>query len=352
MPGGVGKTSLALTAVQHPLDPFVSSRVVVCELADVDAPDAVRHALGASLQVVVRAGVPLAAFFPGTTDSVLLVVLDNCEHVLEAAAEVVQELLAAGDRVRVLATSREPLHAAEERVFPLGPLPVPFSSDDVEAASAPAVVLFAQRAHQVDETFVLDQRTLPAVVRICRALDGVPLALEIAAARCSVLGVSDIADRLGQRFSLLRARTKGTPDRHRDLRAVVDWSYDLLEPAEQAMLTRLAVYAGGCNLDAAMVAGAAAGLSGGEVIDVLDSLAGKSLITLTDTVRAAGTASWRRCASTAWRSLMTPGCCAKPGTCMPITTQRSHGTFAPTCCAPGTTPACRCSLSSTTSAPR
>jgi predicted ATPase len=282
-PGGVGKTSLVLAAIQHPFDTSGSTRVVVCELADVDAPDAVRHAVGASLQVVVRVGVPLGELLPGNEGTVLLVVLDNCEHVLEAASQVAQELLAAGDRVWVVATSREPLNVAEERVFPLGPLLVPLSSDDVEAANAPAVVLFAQRAQQVDETFVLDQRTLPPVVRICRALDGIPLALEIAAARCSVLGVSGIADRLGQRFALLRARTKGTPGRHRNLRAVVDWSYGLLAPAERAMLTRLAVFAGGCDLDAAMVTGAAAGLSGGDVIDVLDSLAGKSLITLTDT---------------------------------------------------------------------
>ncbi len=275
-PGGVGKTSLALAALRALPD---GVRVEVCELAEVRSPDAVRHAVAASLGIAPRPGMPLgAALTPAAERRVVL--LDNCEHVLDAAADVADELVATAPQLRVVATSREPLGLPGERALLLAPLAVPESADDTDAAEAAAVVLFGQRARLADAGFRLDARTLPEVVRICRALDGLPLALEIAAARVRVLDVRDIADRLGQRFVLLRSGTRRTPDRHRSLRAAVDWSYELLRPDERDLFCALAVHPAGCALPAATAAGEAAGLDAGQVVDVLDGLVAKSLLTL------------------------------------------------------------------------
>jgi predicted ATPase len=277
--GGVGKTSLALAAV-HPVDP--PATVVLSELAEVESPDAVRHAVTTRLKVQPRPGASIGdALLAPAEDAPLLVLLDSCEHVLDAAAEVAQELLSAGPRVQVLATSREPLRLADEKVFALQPLEVPTSVHDPDAATTSSVVLFTERAQAVDDAFVLDDTTLPEVVRICRALDGVPLALEIAAARVRAMGVRDIADRLRARFRLLRTAARRAPDRHRSLRAVVDWSYELLDPAEQELLTMLAVYPGGFDLDAVLAAGSALEVEEVGVIDLLEGLVAKSLVTAT-----------------------------------------------------------------------
>ena len=279
-PGGVGKTSLALAAVPHAMTE--QTRLVLCELADVESPEAVRHAVAARLGGFLPAGEPLSppAASPGES---LLVLLDNCEHVLAAATDVADHLLASGPHVRVLTTSREPLGLPEEQVLVLNPLPVPGSAHDAGAASAPSVLLFTARARRANPDFVLDEQTLPDVVRICRALDGIPLALEIAAARVRVLALPDIASRLGHRFGLLRTTGTRGPDRHRSLRAVVDWSHDLLEPAERELLGALAVHPGGCDLAAATAAGESVGLDPDALIDVLDSLVGKSLMTVMTT---------------------------------------------------------------------
>ncbi len=277
--GGVGKTSLALAAVE-PVDP--ATTVVVSELAEVESADAVRHAVTSRLKVQPRPGASIGEVLPARTEEApLLVVLDSCEHVLDAAADLAEELLSAGPGVQVLATSREPLRLAAEKVFALRPLAVPVSVDDPAAAASPSVVLFAERAQAADDAFSLDDHTLPDVVRICRALDGVPLALEIAAARVPVMGVREVADRLTARFRLLRTPRRRAPDRHRSLRAVVDWSYDLLEPAERDLLTTMSVYPGGFDLDAVVAAGVTLGIDEADVIDLLDGLVAKSLVTAT-----------------------------------------------------------------------
>ena len=281
-PGGVGKTSLALEAVDSARS-AVTGDVVVCELADVDSPDAVVHAVAGSLGVLVRPGQPVGAPPPGD-GSPVLVVLDNCEHVVDAATDVAEQLLAAGQHMRVLATSREPLGLRDEAVMVLDPLQVP-AGDDEAAAAAASVTLFAERASRVDPGFVLDPHTLPHVVRICRGLDGLPLALEIAAARVRVLAVEDVADGLSDRFALLRSGTRDTPVRHRDLRAVVDWSWDLLEPAERDLFTALSVFSAGCDLQAAKANAQALGIEEDEVVDLLDALLAKSLMTVTRSPR-------------------------------------------------------------------
>jgi predicted ATPase len=277
--GGVGKTSLALAAVDL-LDG--STRVVVAELADVESAEAVRHAVAARLKVQPRPGASIGAALPAPgEDAPLLLVLDNCEHVLDAAAGVADDLLTAGPGVRVLATSREPLRLAAEKVFALQPLGVPASEHDPAATTSPSVVLFTERARAVGDAFVLDDQTLPGVVRICRALDGIPLALEIAAARVRAIGVGDIADRLSARFRLLQTPQRRAPERHRSLRAVIDWSYELLEPVEQDLMLLMSVYPGGFDLDAVLAAGSTLGIDEVEVIDLLDGLVAKSLVTVT-----------------------------------------------------------------------
>lgn len=277
-PGGVGKTTLALIATGSGNE-STQQRVVVCELADVGTPEAVRLAVASQLHVAASPGKSLGGSLPPPADDARLdVVLDNCEHVLDAAADVAAELAEAGPHVRVLATSREPLRLPDERVLELYPLRVPRSAEDPSAATSPAVVLFDQRARSARPDFALDEQTLPDVVRICRALDGMPLALELAAARAQSLAVRDIADRLTQRFHLLRAGTRRTADRHRSVRAVVDWSYQLLDVPQRSLFAAMAVYAGGFDLEASTAAGADLGIDADTVIDILDDLVGKSMI--------------------------------------------------------------------------
>ena len=279
-PGGVGKTSLALAAVGSLQD---KTHVVVSELADVESEDAIRHTVAADLGVHVSGADTLATALPPGDDRPVLVLLDNCEHVLEAAADVAAQLVAAGPHVRVLATSRQALGVPSERVLPLAPLDVPASADDPDAEHAAAVVLLARRARAAGADLVLDEHTLPDVVRICRGLDGVPLALEIAAARLTLLSVTDVADRLSHRLSLLRAGRRGSPDRHRSLRAAVEWSFQLLSRPEQELFTALAVHPAGADLAGVTTAARAVGIPEDDVVDVLAGLVSKSLMTATKT---------------------------------------------------------------------
>ena len=292
--GGVGKTSLAAAAAhRRPAD-----HVVFCSLGDVDTGEAVRHLVAARLGTVLSPGVPLGRAVPPTPDGYgLLVLLDNCEHVLDAAAEVADELCTAGAHVTVLTTSREPLRIAAEHVVVLGPLTVP-GAEDQDAATRDAVVLFAHRARAARDDFVLDEGTLPHVADICRALDGLPLALEIAAARVRSLAVRDIAERLGERFTLLSVGARRGPARHRGLRSVVAWSYDLLGHDERALFDELSVYPS-CDLRTATAAAGSVGIGETATFDVLDGLVLKSLLVaetaeatryrMLETVRAFGT---------------------------------------------------------------
>ena len=179
----------------------------------------------------------------------LLLVLDNCEHVLAAAAGLCAELVAACDDLRVLATSREPLRVGGEARYRLGPLAVPGPDDLADAARAEAVVLFADRARQADAHFTLDDRTGPEVARLVARLDGMPLAIELAAARTEALGVSQLLDRLEDRFALLSGGDRLAPPRQRSLAAAVEWSYQLLDG------TRAAGVPGGVGVPGAVHAG-------------------------------------------------------------------------------------------------
>ncbi|HVH23414.1 MAG TPA: AAA family ATPase, partial [Pseudonocardia sp.] len=271
-PGGVGKTSLAVVAAEPAADGtwFVP-------LAGVAEP------AGLAAAVAEAIGAPTG---PGTAeDRVLrrlrrrraLIVLDNCEHLAAAAAALADRLLAACPDLRLLATSREPLSLPGEAQFPLAPLAIPpTDAAPVELTGSDAVRLFVERARDADPTVVLDEDTASAVAQICRRLDGLPLALELAAARVKLLPITDIAARLDDRFRLLTSGPRTADARQRTLRAAIDWSHQLLTDEERGLFRRLAVFRGGWTLEAAeQVCGQPSGDHGddgddGDVFDVFE----------------------------------------------------------------------------------
>src|SRR2546421_2579765 len=251
--GGVGQTRLGLEVARRLLERFPDG-VWLAELGPLSDPDLVPATVGAA------PGLPLGS--PAvTTDRVaaaasakqLLLVLDNCEHVIQAAACMAEALLTASPLARVLATSREALRATGEHVYLVPSLDVPAEDNlDVEdVLRHGAVRLFSARAHAADPRSVLHTRHAPAAAAICRRLDGMPLAIELAAARVAAFGVDGVAARLDDRFRLLTGGHRTALPRHQTLRATLDWSYDLLSAPERVVLRRLAVFAGGFTLDAA-----------------------------------------------------------------------------------------------------
>jgi predicted ATPase len=209
-----------------------------------------------------------------------VLVLDNCEHVIEAAAALAVAILRGAADVRILATSREPLRAEGEYVQRLPPLSSGFPSDHLSAAEAlafPAVELFVERAAECLGEFELTDENAPIVAEICLKLDGIPLAIELAAARVETFGVRGLATHLDDRFRLLTSGRRSGPPRHRTLRAALDWSYDVLSEPERAVLRRLGIFMGGFTLDAACAVVADPGLLKGDVIDAVAELVEKSL---------------------------------------------------------------------------
>ncbi|RFU37693.1 AfsR/SARP family transcriptional regulator, partial [Actinomadura logoneensis] len=210
-----------------------------------------------------------------------LIILDNCEHLLDAVARLADRVLAECPGARILATSREPLGVTGEALWPVEPLEQPAPDADAEQAMAcPAVRLLADRAAAVSPGFAVTAATVADVVRICRALDGMPLAIELAAARLRALTLTQVADRLDDRFRLLRAGSRTALPRHRTLRAVVEWSWDLLDVRERALWRRLAAFPGGADLDAAEAVCSGGPVPPADVLDVLAALVDKSLVTV------------------------------------------------------------------------
>ncbi|KAA2256922.1 AfsR/SARP family transcriptional regulator [Solihabitans fulvus] len=278
-PGGGGKTRLAIEASGRE-----DGDVCFVDLAPVgdgtELPRAVLGALGlreANTHAGSGAAQDVADRLVGAlAGRRLLLVLDNCEHVIDAAARLVHRLLGACPGLRVLATSREALGITGEALSPVPPLPVPPADATPEQALAyPAVRLFADRATAVRQDFAVRNDNLGAVLRICTALDGLPLAIELAAARLRSLGVEEIAARLDDRFRLLSRGSRTAAPRHQTLRAVVEWSWDLLDETEQTLARRLTVFAGGATLDAAA---RVCGLPEDEVDELLAGLSDKSLV--------------------------------------------------------------------------
>ncbi len=278
--GGLGKTRLALQAAARAMADFADGAWLV-ELAAVAEGEGVVQAVASALRVKEVPGQALAeALAAHLRPRQLLLVLDNCEHLLPACAALVQRLLAAAPRLVVLATSRERLRVAGEALLPLAPLPVPEGATaDVPAlAGSDAVRLFVERARAVQPGFALDARNAAAVAAVCSRLDGIPLALELAAARLRALPVEAVAARLADRFRLLSSGERTALPRQQTLRAMVDWSHDLLSDTERTLLRRLGVFAGGWTLPTAEAVVADDALPAAAVEDALAQLVDKSLV--------------------------------------------------------------------------
>ncbi|MFZ0214431.1 MAG: BTAD domain-containing putative transcriptional regulator, partial [Candidatus Dormiibacterota bacterium] len=293
-PGGAGKTRLAEEVARAARSTFRDG-VWLVSLASVrDAADLPRVVLstlsrhdGSLADLVASMGGDLLlGLVAALEDRRLLIVLDNCEHLIAGAAWLADTLLGGTRGVCILATSREPLGVGGEALWPVSSLDLPEAGTDGDAAAAsPAVRLFCDRARAVQPGFRLDATALPAVLRICRDLDGMPLAIELAAARLRSLSAPQIAERLADRFRLLSAGSRTALPRHQTLRAVVDWSWDLLEPSERTLLRRLAVFVGSPCLEP--VEDVCAGLPSVEllarehVLEVLSALVDRSLVVAT-----------------------------------------------------------------------
>ena len=296
-PGGAGKTRLATETARRLLNE--ADGVWFAELAPVtdgaDLPQALLDALGVRDQLhpgTRTGGSPRDRATTALRNRAAVLVLDNCEHVIDAAAELAEHLLGACPQLRILATSREPLAVTGEALWPVEPLPLPpEGATPAEAMPYASVRLLADRAAAARPGFAVNESTVDDVIRICRALDGMPLAVELAAARLRSLSVPQLAARLDDRFRLLTAGSRTALPRHRTLRAVVDWSWGLLTPDEQQLLRRLSIFSGGATAEAAEA------VCGGTA-EQLTALVDKSLLTvsldaepryrLLETIRAYG----------------------------------------------------------------
>jgi predicted ATPase/DNA-binding winged helix-turn-helix (wHTH) protein len=281
--GGIGKTTLAVTAAAALIDRPGRENwrgVQFVDLASLSDPRLVAGALASvlGLSAVVDDALPgLLAFL---NDKELLILFDNCEHVVEAVAEVAEAILRGAPKVHILATSREPLRAEGEWVQRLQPLALPATASGSarEAMSFSAVELFVECAGACSDTFGLRDEDVPAVVAICRRLDGIPLALELAAARVDSLSVSELATALDDRFTLLNRGRRTALPRHRTLRATLDWSYNLLPECDAIVLQRLSVFAGAFTLESAGVIAAWGDLASFNIINSISDLVARSLV--------------------------------------------------------------------------
>ena len=280
-PGGIGKTQLALAAARRLLLQFPDG-VWLAELAALTDPDLVPATVAGATGLEIGTGPISAERVANALDTKsILLVLDNCEHMIVAAAVLAETLLHADSKVRILATSREPLKAEGEQVYPVPPLAVPAegAADRDDILHYGAVRLFIERAQAAEPHFAADRNTALTIAAICRRLDGIPLAIELAAARTGALGIEQIAARLDHGFDLLTAGRRTALPRHQTLRATFDWSYGLLSEPERLILRRLSVFAGTFSLEAAEAVVSSPELAAPAVVDGLFSLVAKSLVT-------------------------------------------------------------------------
>ncbi|MER7502176.1 BTAD domain-containing putative transcriptional regulator [Nonomuraea pusilla] len=277
--GGVGKTRLALEAAHRLVGDFPDGTWLVrLDQGSRSPAEAVMAALDIREDATPVA--PADRLAAALRDRRLLLVLDNCEHVVEEVAELAEVLLRGAPRLRVLATSREPLAVEGEVLWSVPPLGLPGGTDLAVMARSDAVRLFVARAAAASRRFALDAANAQAVAQICARLDGIPLALELAATRVRALGLDGVVARLDDRFRLLASgQRRGAPARQQTLMAVIDWSWDLLTDEERVVLRRLAVHAGGCTLEAAEAVCAEPGL---DVLDLLARLVDRSLVVVTE----------------------------------------------------------------------
>ncbi len=344
--GGVGKTRLALRVAEQARRSFADG-VWLVELAKLQdmrlLPDLVASTLGIADQTVRDRVEVLADFL---ADRRLLLVLDHCEHLVPAVAQLVVELLPAAPGLRVLATSREDLQVFAEHLYPLAPLAVPAGQGPLGAAAGvryPALALFAERAAAVDQGFAVSDANAVLVAGVCQRLEGIPLAIELAAARLRSLSLAQVAERLDDRFRLLSSGNRAALARHQTLRAAVDWSFELCTKPERLLWMRAFVFASSFDLPAAEGVCGGDGLPVDEVVEALTGLVAKSvLVPVTDRSRAddslaggdstlGATGCWTRCASTGWIACA-PSTPRIRGTASPWWTRRrcAAGTATPT----------------------
>ena len=280
-PGGVGKTRLCLQVAAELVDTFVDGAWLV-ELETLTDEALVAQQVSLALGVAEASDADAQEALLGHLRSrEALLILDNCEHVIDAAARLANTVLRSCPGLRILATSREALGVAGERMYPVRSLSLPTHVGTLtaeQAAEFEAVGLFAERAQAADPTFRISDDNAAAVVEICRRLDGIPLAVELAAARVRALTVQQIADRLDDRFRLLTGGSRTVMPRHQTLRAAIDWSFDLLPDTERAVLWRLSVFAGSFSLEAAEAVCAGPQVPRESVVDHLTRLVEKSLV--------------------------------------------------------------------------
>jgi predicted ATPase/DNA-binding SARP family transcriptional activator/DNA-binding CsgD family transcriptional regulator len=277
--GGSGKTRLALEVARELIGAYPDG-VWLVELASLTEGDLVAQEVAGALKVSERPGQPLTdTLVDALADKELLLVLDNCEHLVEAAAQLVDALLDSCPRLRVLATSREPLGVSGEVLWQVAPLSLPATTDGGAGVESlmryEAVRLFVDRARLRLPDFELTQENAGAVARVCRKLDGIPLAIELATARMGALAVEQVAQRLEASLDVLKGASRTATPRQRTLRATLDWSYNLLSETERALFRRLSVFAGGWTLEAVCSGGS---FEEGDVLDLLGGLVDKSLV--------------------------------------------------------------------------
>jgi predicted ATPase/class 3 adenylate cyclase len=281
--GGIGKTRLSLQLAAEVLDDYPDGAWFV-ELAPLTDERLVAQAVAAVVGVKEEAGRPVTdALVTHVSRLNLLLVLDNCEHLVNACAVLAERLLRAAPGVRILASSREPLGIPGETIHQVPALAVPGPGSPIDASTLnrfEAVRLFEERANAALPGFSLGPQNAGAVLDICRQLDGIPLAIELAAARTRSLSVQDIAARLGDRFHLLTTGHRTALPRQQTLRALIDWSHDLLADDERMLFRRLAVFAGGWTLDVAEAVASGSSLAEHDVLDLLTRLVDKSLVTM------------------------------------------------------------------------
>jgi predicted ATPase/DNA-binding winged helix-turn-helix (wHTH) protein len=279
-PGGVGKTTVALAIAEHMISDYEHG-VWLIDLAPLRDPGLVPGAVATALGLRIRTGDPLTALAAALRESRILLLLDNCEHVIDAAATLAATVLSRTSGVKILATSREPLGVRGERVHRLGTLNSPGPSSKLTAAEAgtfPAVQLFVERVSEIVEDFVLTDANARLVIAICRRLDGLPLAIEFAAPRVEVFGIEGLATRLDDSLRTLTAQRRGAVPRHQTMQGVVDWSYNLLSQDEQRFLRGLGIFTGSFTSEAAAAVAVDVATAGGDAIDRLADLVGKSLV--------------------------------------------------------------------------
>ena len=277
-PGGVGKTRLALRVAERERSTYRDG-VWILELAPLQEATQVPQLVASVLQIREHPGEPLITTLITALQPLnLLLILDNCEHLVAACADLADRLLRSCPQVRLLTTSREILALQPETVWRVPALRLPDASTREQAAASEAIELFIERAQAVRPAFALTDENAGLMVDVCRALDGIPLAIELAAARLRLLSLHQIEQRLSDHLRLLSSGTQTRPERQQTLRATIDWSYRLLSKAERRLFQQLAVFAGGWTLEAAEVVCGGAGCRREEVLDLMTALVDKSLV--------------------------------------------------------------------------